>query len=281
MIRFSVLIPCHNPDRAQMRHCLRSIVTQLDTSTHQVIVLDDQSLTPLDGLVREFPGVRYHRTEEELFGLKTTNLGFYLAEGDLVQVVHPDDYLLRGYYSAVVEAATRFPDRALYATCHLECDEFGRAFSAPSIDWLGADGKTFRPLHEGNPLAVAACCYSRAFIAKHGGWDERLQHTADWEFFARTTTLGGAVAIGWPLACFRHHAGSHTGRLMRTADNLRDYLSMADAASAFMPVDMAKFRAYVGRRAQMQAEQFRALKDAEAVAANDKLAAEMLSGSSV
>jgi len=275
VIRFSVIMPCWNPDRSQMRHALRSVVTQLDASVHQVVVIDDQSTTPLDGLVGEFPGVQYVRTEKELFGLEATNLGYGMSEGDLIQVLHPDDAVVGGYYAHVAAAAERFPGRALYATSHLECDEFLRPFSAPQIDWLGDDGKTFQPLHRGNPLAVAACCLGREYVRTYGGWDTRLQHTADWIYFAKATTLGGAVSIGWPLACFRHAASSHTGRLMRTADNLRDYILAAQVAKDFMPVDEELFRKYVAMRARRQAEMFRMQKDAEAVAANEKLIAEL------
>lgn len=258
-----------------MRFALRSVTSQLDASVHQILVIDDQSRTPLDGLVGEFPGVKYLRTDKELFGLEATNLGYRLAEGDLVQVLHPDDAVVGGFYQHVAAAAEQYPGRALYVTAHLETDEFLRPFSAPRIDWLGDDGRTFQALHLGNPLAVAACCLSREYVRESGGWDVRLEHCADWLCWCKATTLGGAVSIGWPLACFRHHAASHTGRLRRTGQNFVDYMKMAKLAAEFMPVDHEAFRRYVLMRLRRQIDWFKSLKDAEAVEANEALAREL------
>lgn len=275
-MKFSVLVPCYSPIPDQLRHCLRSITSQLDLRQSEVIVLDDCTPDPAvcADVVAGFPGVRLHRTDRELFGCATTNLGFSLAVGEFLHVVHPDDWPLQGFYRAILQAANHVPGVSLYATNHLDCDEHGRPFDAPLTNWLRG-ARQFQPLHEGNPLAVSACVVRRSFYLEHGGWDESLIHTADWEWWVRATTLGSACQIAYPLACFRHHSASHTSRLKRDASNLADYLRMAEKVATYAEVDHTAFRAYVARRARRQAEEFAAKGDAEAAAMNEAFAKEL------
>lgn len=274
MIRFSVFYPCFNPDIEQLRHAVAMTAAQIDVHRHQVVILDDASADPsvCRAVADEF-GVQLFRSDEEMGGLATHNHAFGMADGDLAQIVHPDDATLLGYYRAVAAAAEAHPGRALYVTNHLECDEHLRPYAAPKPDWLLPDGGWW-PLHNGNPLAVAATCCSRAFIQRHG-WHKDLGHCADWLAAIRATMTGGAVRVNYPLALYRHHPASHTSRIQRTGDNLREFLRVAELAEEFMSVDHAAFRAYVLGRARRQAETFRRNGDAEAEAANRGLVAEL------
>lgn len=272
-MRFSVIIPAHNPDPEQLRWCLTSIVKQLPPDEGEVLLIDDASEPSLLGMAGEFPGVRHVATEGELFGLATTNLGLSLARGDLLQVVHPDDWVLPGFYATMQAARAARPGLALYAAQSLQADEIGRTFAAPSVSWLESE-RGFLPLHHGNPLGVAACCVTRDFYRRHGGWHADLYHCADWEYWCRATTLGGALDVHWPLAVYRHHGVNHTSRLMRTADNLRNYLTCAEVVAGYAPaaVDWPEFRRYVAARARGQETHFLRLGDEIAAEANRLLA---------
>lgn len=272
-MKFSVTIPCFSPDPKQLQHCLTSICSQLDLSKDEVIVVDDCS--PDESLCRVVVnacrGVRLVRTASQVWGCGAANLGYSLSTGELLHVCHPDDYVLQGFYSAVGATAEQVPDVALYATDHLECDEQGRAFSAPSIDWPNS----IQRIHDGNPLAVAACVVRRAFVEQHGGWDADLTHTADWLLFHKAAVLGGACRIQSPSAAYCHSPKNHTGRLKRDASNLRDYLRMADKVATYAEVDRLKFEAYVLMRAKRQAEAFRRQGDVEAAEANEAFVKEL------
>ncbi len=181
-MRFAVMIPAYNPDGAQFGYCLRSVLRQLDPREHFVCVIDDGSLVPLARHLGDAmaAGVKVVRNDPELGGSLTHEqaCGIGAANGDYVHVVHPDDAVLSEFYGTMAASIETAPGKALYAAWHLECDDQLRPFSAPRPEWL-RDGK-FQPLHEGNPLAVAATVTSAAFIRKRGGWDRRVGHTADW-----------------------------------------------------------------------------------------------------
>lgn len=281
MTKFSVVIPCHN-SHVTLNQTLRSVRSQLDDS-HQVIVLDDKShvssadVTKL--LANEYRCQHVRNDEKsEWRGCLTTNKGVSLADNDLVHVLHPDDWVLDGFYHAVAQVADAHPSKALYATKHLVADENSVVYQAPAPRWLREGGK-FQPLHEGNPLAVASCVIRKSFYQEHGGWNETLIHTADWEMWIRATTLGGAVDIDWPLAVYRANTneGNHTSRLMREADNLRDCLKLADVVKQYAPdlIEMVKFRAHIAYIARKQEKWFRELQDFQAAEANAQFAREV------
>lgn len=280
-MKFSVFIPCHNPDPVLLEETLQSVTSQLDRRANQIVVFDDCSAAPpVVAAAAARHRVTLVRSDADLGGCKAHNACYAMAEGGLVHVCHPDDRVLPGFYDAVRAAAACEPGRALYAAHSVLVDQKGRSFAVPRPRWLGEDGRWAWPLHQGNPLCVPACVLSRRCLDDSGGyglWDERLYHTADWECWLRVTEAGGAVCLDWPLAVWRTHPGNHTDRLARTADNLRNFLALADVVRGYAPhlVDDDAFRAYVARRARAQEQHYRAAGELFAAEANAALALEL------
>ncbi len=271
---FSIMIPCHDVNLRWLERTLESVLSQLNPASEQVTILCDHYLTqkPLRDLCAS-RGLNFVACEDE-GGVAMHNRCIALAQEELVHILHPDDWTLGGFYRNVRVYSEQNTDVALYATGALWCHESGEPFSADVPLWLnGRNG--FLPLHMGNPLCVAGCVVRRSAYDQYGGWDARLIHTCDWECWARMTTKGGAIAIHWPLACYRTSANNHTSRLARTADNLRDYLTMAQIASEYMPVDWPAFRDFVGRKASLQSRSFHERGDEEAEKANTDLTIEL------
>jgi hypothetical protein len=245
-MNFSVIVPCHNPVPAYLEQALVSVMRQLDDTRNQLLLIDDGSDPPLIAPI----GWRLIRLED-VGGCRATNMGYAQAQEELVHVLHPDDWVLDGFYQAIRGAAEAEPTAALYATQRLFADEDGVVRQAPRATWLHGPRK-FQPLHHGNPLAVAACAVRRGFR-----WNETLVHSADWEMWVRLTHFHGACAVDWPLAVWRIHSGSHTTRLMQEADNLRDILRMGDIVSEYAPVQKLEFRAMLARIARSQERMYR------------------------
>ena len=271
---FSVMIPCHRPRPDWLKQTLQSVVSQLDLRQHQVVVVDDASPEShwywLPKLTKSL-GVRLVRHDEEKGGVGTHNACIGLAEQPLVHILHPDDWVLPGFYEHIALKAAEQPDVAMYATEALWVNEQGVPYLVPVTNWLRGP-RRFQPLHEGNPLCVAATVVRREAYSKWGGWERKLIHTADWECWCCLVTKGGGAQVHWPLACYRTSGVNHTTRLMRMAENLKDYLHLAQIVAGYMPVDHARFRAYVAGRARNQEALFRQQGDAEAAGANAALA---------
>jgi hypothetical protein len=78
------------------------------------------------------------------------------------------------------------------------------------------------------------------------------------------------------LAYYRFFPGNDTGRLARTAENLRDYLRLAEFLSASDPdFDFNRFRRMVSFKAEEQRRRFVTLGDSDAAAANQSFLLEL------
>lgn len=288
IMHFSVLVPCHDPDPVLLDEALTSITSQLDVRLHQVIVLDGASTDPaVCATAAARHRVTLVRGDVDVGGCRDHNAAYALAEGDLVHVCHPDDRVLPGFHDVVRDVARREPGRALYAAHSVVADGDGRAVATPRPRWLEGE-RGFLPLHHGNPLCVPGCVLAGEFVrywtSQMGGvWDERLIHTADWECWIRATCfrgscgVQGACSIDWPLAVWRSHEANHSHRLMRSAANLRDYLTLAGIVREYAPelVDDRLFRLYVAARARQQEEHYRRRGELYAASANEQLAVEL------
>src|SRR5271170_7282193 len=99
-----------------------------------------------------------------------------MAQEELIHILHPDDWVLPGFYQAVEAAVKHNQTAALYATHSVYVDAVGRPLFCPRPSWLSGNGRVFQPIHQGNPLCVAGCVMRKSFYEKWGGWDTRLRH---------------------------------------------------------------------------------------------------------
>jgi hypothetical protein len=288
---FSVLIPCYKPTLPWLRLALWSVTSQLDMSKNQLLILDDCSPDILEmpelaygkdqlpevqlkqkrdflELMVEEAGGTFLEHGCERGGVATHNHLISMAWEPYVHILHPDDFVLQGFYTGIEQAAKESPDCALYATDWVDVNEEGIPYSASNaIEWLMSDG-SFASLHTHQLPLPCSTVIRREAYEKWGYWNPLLVHTGDWECAARMVTKGGGYHIRWPLACYRVSPQNHTNRLVRTAQNLRDYLRLAIIASAYMPVDHAKFREMVVARAKDQIKLAQTFKDTKAELAN-------------
>jgi glycosyltransferase involved in cell wall biosynthesis len=91
-MRASVIVPTHNRP-SQLWDALYCLAAQ-SSDVHEVIVCDDESSLPLDGVLNRFSGVlplRYVRQEDLGFRAGAArNLGIRQAAGDLLIFIDDD-----------------------------------------------------------------------------------------------------------------------------------------------------------------------------------------------
>jgi len=271
---FSVLIPCHNPRADWLEHALHYSMLQLDFLRDEIIVVDDCSNngSEIQALAEKYHA-SYLRNDSEQGGVKSHNMAIRAATKDLIAVVHPDDFVLPGFYDLMRATMERNPNVALSACETILVREDGVPIGLATHDWT--ETHKIQDIHFRNPLYVPSVVVRHAAYEKHGLWDERLIHCSDWECWLRMRYMGGAVWVRRPLACYRDHASNHTGRLARTAENMRDYLRMGKVVEEYCPVDWPKFSAAVMSWCQRQAQLFREDGDLEAARCSQALVDEL------
>lgn len=148
-----------------------------------------------------------------------------------------------------------------------------------TLDWIsGPNRHLFQPSHApgnllySNDLRTPGVVVRRSFYETHGGFLPGLTHVADWEMWVRAISRGGGLFLNELLAAYRFFPNNETGRLARTAENLRSHLRLAGIfASQFKDFDSARFRKSVAQLALQQEKRFREIGDKEAASSNHRL----------
>jgi hypothetical protein len=274
---WSVMIPSYNCAN-YLRRTLTSVLDQaLPPAQMQIEVVDDCSTDDEpDRVVSELASgrVSFHRHPANVGAIANFNSCIERSTGHLVQILHGDDYVLPDFYATVSDAFERWQDVAGVFTRCLVVDENDELefLSSRLKDLEGEPSRDGRSLYYDNLIRTPGAVVRRSFYEQFGGFIPSLIHTADWEMWLRVVVQGSAVAINQPLAAYREFPGSHTGQLVSTGENVRDWLRMAEACAPSLPgFDMHQFRAAAAVVANRQSEMLRQAGDVAGQRANRKL----------
>lgn len=277
---WSVMIPTFNCAQ-YLRQTLESILSQdPGPEQMQIEVVDDCSTKDdPEAVVRAVGGSRVNFYRQPRNGGATTNFNTCIerSRGQLVHILHGDDFVLPNFYEVVNRQAANFPDCHGFFVRSFIVSENGDIESLYNrLESLEQPGKNPGPMFYGNQILAPGAVVRRSFYETHGGFRPDLAHVADWEMWIRVISAGAGLSINQPLAAYRYFPGNDTGRLAKTGENLRDYLRLANLlARRFPHFDRGRFVAFVVDMAQAQARRFRDLGDHEAALQNTRLAGEL------
>lgn len=273
--RWSVMIPTYNC-ASYLRQTLESVLAQdPGAQAMQIEVLDDCSTQDDPKAVVESMAkgrVSFSRHAHNLGHVGNFNACVERSQGELVHLLHGDDYVLPGFYAAVGAVFDQHPGLSIVVTRAFFVDEKGEIdFLSPRLPhWEKAVTHDLGQMMYSNDVCTPAVVVRRSFYERHGGFMPSLIHSADWEMWLRACHLGGALAINQPLAAYRVFAGNHTSLLKRTAENLRDCLRFGEIAATYggSSFDSSQFHRCLSDTARRQVAFFRGMRDSAAVEAN-------------
>lgn len=174
----SVVTPSYNTGRF-IEETLRSVAEQ-DYPRIEHIVLDSGSTDETPAILAHFPSVRLIRPAPPTMTAKV-NLGFSIAQGDIVAWLCADDYFLPGAISKAVEALRKNPDAALVYCNFLLVDERSAEIERPK-----SKQASFPDLvRERNWVPSQTAFMRREALEGVGPVEERYMHVSDWDLFIR------------------------------------------------------------------------------------------------
>lgn len=223
--RWSVMIPTYNCAR-YLEATLRSVLAQdPGPEEMQIEVVDDHSTAddPEDVVTRLGGGrVAFHRQPENVGVVGNLNACLQRSRGELVHLLHGDDLVLEGFYQTLDDGLREHPDAGAAYCRHLYVDERGRPLDVaplePASSGILADGARFLAAEQ--RIMTPCIVVRRSVYEQLGGFDDRLACAEDWEMWVRVAARFPVYYEERPLACYRLHDDSNTGR------NLRDGLSL-------------------------------------------------------
>jgi hypothetical protein len=265
-----------------LRDSLASVLVQDPGPTAmQIEVIDDHSTRDdPEAVVRELaPGrVTFYRQPRNLGHIQNFLTCLQRSRGKWVHLLHGDDRVLPGFYNRMEKAFALEPSIGAAFCRQIYIDENGRFKDLAPLEQpdSGILNNALERLSLEQRILTPSIVVKRDVYETLGGFDARLKCSEDWEMWVRIATRYPVWYEIEPLAQYRMHFDSNTGRHIRTGEDIsftclaidifKDYLPPALAARvvpsakktyALAALDMARAtgtkRDFTAMRSQLRA----------------------------
>jgi hypothetical protein len=219
--RFSVMIPTYLPDERLLRQTLHSVLAQAPLAERMQIMVVDDTRQPgfTTAIVRSVdPHGRIEIVENERrLGIAGNwNRAIALARGELVHLLHQDDYVLPGFYERIDQGFKRAPAAGM-AVCrsriidgrerHVRLNSRLRLTSGLIRNWLPQIAVRQR-------VQTPAVVVRRETYESVGGFHTDLCQALDWEMWVRIAARYAVWYEPRTLAVYRRHGKNESSRLL-------------------------------------------------------------------
>jgi glycosyltransferase involved in cell wall biosynthesis len=273
---WSVMIPTYNSEK-WLRQTLESVMAQdRGPERMQIEVVDNCSTEDNpEALVRAVCGSRvaFYRQQKNEGAVTNFNACIQRSRGRLIHILHSDDYVLPGFYAEIERLAELYADVALLVTRCFFVDENGIITGVTTrVPELEKGGRSVNTLYYATSMQFPGVVIRREFYEAHGGYMPSLVHTCDREMWARAVSSEGGVISTNVLACYRESASNESAAVVRSGENVRDFLRLAEVFRKRYPgFSSRRARQIAAHMALRQARRFSALNDTESAKSNWRL----------
>lgn len=242
--RFSVLLPTYEPD-GKLALAVRSVLEQAPPGDGmQIAVIDDGSRP---GLVRELvaqvdPDGRVEVVEHpNRLGLcGNWNRAIAAARGELLHLLHQDDYVLPGFYERMDFAFRKTPALGMAFCRSRIVDATDRPLRTSSrLQWTAGVLANWLPrIAERQRIQTPSVVVSRRTYEALGGYRPDLQLALDWEMWVRIAAAFEVWYEPRPLAAYRRHPDNETARLKASGAAWPDLARAIQINAELLPVEI-------------------------------------------
>ncbi|MEX0601539.1 MAG: glycosyltransferase, partial [Rhodothermales bacterium] len=249
---WSVMIPTYNCAR-YLRETLKSVMAQdPGPDRMQIEVVDDHStLDDPEVVVAEWAGrVAFVRQPENVGHTENFSTCLRRARGELIHLLHGDDVVLTGFYRQM-ERAFQQNGRIGAAFCrHIFIDGEGRWKGISPLEQraTGELENGLERLASEQRVVTPSMVVKRDVYEALGGFDDRLICSEDWEMWVRVAAHYPVWYEIEPLAMYRMHDASNTGRHIRSGEDITFTYRAIEMFIPYLPDSMAS---RVGRAAKI------------------------------
>lgn len=244
--RITVAIPVYEPGPFLLEALAGVLKQDLGPDKMQIIVIDDASPSrDVVALAAQSapPGrIEFYRSSRNQGLASNWNQCIRAAQGDIVHILHQDDWIADGFYERLLPA---FEDPSLgMAFCR-----HGIASASKRIErhshrerWrAGVLRGWLERIAERQRVQCASALVRRAAYEKLGGYRRDLCYALDWEMWVRIAAHYEVWYEPRELAYYRRHEGSETTRLADDNTAAFDVVKAIEINSSHVPdVDRAR-----------------------------------------
>jgi hypothetical protein len=227
---WSVMIPTYNCAR-YLGATLESVLAQdPGPEVMQIEVVDDHSTRDEPAVVVErVGGGRVSFFQQPSNRGHTENFATCLrrSRGTLIHLLHGDDGVRPGFYSRMHNAFVRAPEigAAFCRQIFMDQDGHWREISPLEQDCSGILQDALQRMASEQRVMTPSIVVRREVYERLGGFDDRLRTSEDWEMWVRVAAHYPIWYEVEPLATYRIHTDSNTGRHVARGDDIRSALT--------------------------------------------------------
>lgn len=249
---WSVMIPTYNCAR-YLAETLESVLVQDPGRSHmQIEVVDDGSTDDPGSVVRKVAGGRvdFFAQPENIGHTRNFESCLIRARGHLVHLLHGDDYVKPGFYQSLERAFAAEPSIGAAFCRHVFIDENGAELSVSPLEEThsGIMNDGLKRLATEQRVMTPSIVVRREVYETLGAFDDRLVCSEDWEMWVRIAAQYPIWYEVEPLAAYRMHSNSNTGRHVRSGEDMRFTRLAIDLFSKYLPPTDAAEIARTARR---------------------------------
>jgi glycosyltransferase involved in cell wall biosynthesis len=241
---WSVMIPTYECAH-YLRETLASVLVQdPGPDVMQIEVVDDHSTKDDPAAVVNELGhgrVAFHRQSQNVGVTRNFATCVQRARGRLVHLLHGDDLVRPGFYRAL-QRGFEARDTVGAAFCrHIFADPRGHWQSVSPLERAesGVLANALVRLAAEQRIMTPSIVVRRAVYERLGGFDERLLCAEDWEMWVRIAAAYDVWYEPEPLAVYRMHRNSNTGRHLRSGEDMRYTRDAIAMFAAYLPPAVA------------------------------------------
>lgn len=242
---WSVMIPTYNC-ADYLRKTLAAILAQdPGPELMQIEVVDDCSTNDNPAAVVAELGknrVQFFRQSKNLGVTKNFDTCLERSQGHLVHILHGDDLVLEGFYSKMQNAFEQQSDIGAAFCRQIFIDDEGNQLALSDLeqDKSGILNNWLERLASEQRIMTPSIVVRREAYEKLGGFDQRLICSEDWEMWVRIAANYPIWYEVEPLAAYRMHNNSNTGRHIRTGEDMRYTRKAISIFKTYLPLTIAE-----------------------------------------
>ena len=241
---WSVMIPTYHCAR-YLQQTLESILAQdPGPDVMQIEVVDDCStFDDPESAVREFGRGRiaFYRQPQNVGHTKNFETCLRRARGQVIHLLHGDDYVLNGFYKKMRQAFNSRPEIGAAFCRQIFVNDMGtwQAYSSVEQKSSGILNNWLERLAEEQRIMTPSIVVRREAYEQLGGFDSRLICSEDWEMWVRIAAQYPIWYEVEPLAVYRMHSASNTGRHVRNGEDVRYNRLAIEIFESYLPEESA------------------------------------------
>jgi glycosyltransferase involved in cell wall biosynthesis len=235
------MLPTYEPDE-KLRRALASVLSQAPPAGQmQISVVDDASKrSDVQALVHAAdPSGRVElvRHDHRLGLGGNWNRAVAAARGDLVHLLHQDDYVLPGFYGRMSEAFRRTPSIGMaFCRCRIVDGDNHRIKTSSRLRWTSGTIHGWLPrIAQRQRVQCPAAVVARSTYEAVGGYRTDLCLALDWEMWVR---IAARYEVGYEprtLAAYCRHEANESARLAASGAVWPDLVQAIAINAASLP----------------------------------------------